>query len=87
MKRVGAIKTVNQVNDYVSGAIPSSPHADSKVIEVASLKYPTPLSTYTEPPLCEVTLEEFEELALGRLERTKIYIVCVTYIMCSFEGN
>lgn len=82
MKRVGAIKTVNP---EVSSGIPSSPHAaahhDSRFAEMLpGSKYPQPLSLYGEPPLCEVTIEEFEELALNRLERTYKIFIYLSYL-------
>jgi DNA primase large subunit len=38
-------------------------------------RYPFPLSMYSDPPLCEVTVEEFEELAFARLESKHIYYI------------
>lgn len=44
-------------------------------------KYPQPLSMYNEPPMSEVTLEEFEGLAFNRLEGVNTYdilrLICV----------
>jgi hypothetical protein len=69
MKRVGATRT-EVVPSSPIGPSHSSAESFSRVIEMpAGTKYSAPLSLYSEPPLCEVTIEEFEELALGRLER------------------
>lgn len=72
MKRVGALKT--QTGTFV----PSSPLTGrdglamaSMVTDMPALRYPYPLSLYTDPPLCEVTVEEFEELAFARLESNR----------------
>lgn len=77
MKRVGATKTTSTFS-------PATPNGESKAIGsmVAAdspssalkpqFRYPFPLSMYSDPPLCEVTVEEFEELAFARLESTQL---------------
>lgn len=72
MRRVGAIKNVG---GEAAVAVPSSPHSQMDARQPVELpsgaKYALPLSLYSEPPLCEITIEEFEELALARLEGTR----------------
>lgn len=81
MKRVGAIRESTAVHPAALN-IPSSPHQAqlTGVDSLDAIKYPVALSMYSEPPLCEVTIEEFEELALSRLEGTYSDVVYITLL-------
>ncbi len=85
MKRVGAIKVATDGG----GSLPSSPQSHAGdffrnqvggMVELLPCRYPQSLSLYNEPPLCEVTIEEFEELALSRLDGI---LLDYTFFLCS----
>jgi hypothetical protein len=77
MKKISRSSPAIHNSSTLTGQLPSSPlrtASGSKEISyeqaVVPPQYPHRLSLYLQAPSYEITIEDFEELALARLERT-----------------
>lgn len=76
MKKISRSSAPTVPADSSFNAVTSSPLRATREISfeesTVPVQYPHRLSLYLQPPAYEITIEDFEELALARLERKKL---------------
>lgn len=83
------MKRVTKSGEHVAvGSLAGSDAAGAGALAAAfhsiPEKYPFRLNTYTVPPSYDITIEQFEECAYARLQRTPL---CPPLSACSAAGH